>query len=191
MTVVLLGTSNASPEEAQAAFTSGQSRMRANDLVGAQTDFELAVEKSPDNTQYLSDLGMVYLRTGQAKAAAKTYERMCSITESEFGALSSRIFGCHTLWGNALLMSQDVRGAAEKFRSAHTAAMAQTPRIVSDCLMSLYSLTYTLNSLGRLAEAEQLYEKLLSETPESSRYQPQVKAALQAVREGKLPPRLQ
>ena len=186
----LVSSSVAYSNDSEASFASGQARARTNDLAGAQIDLEAAVSMSPANTEYLSALGVVYLRTGQSAAAARTYERMCGIIESSYGLRSSRVFGCHTLWALALSMSNDLSGAAEKHRTAHAAAMAQDPRSYSDCLMSLHSLAATLRPLNRLHEAEPLYEQLLEVTPKGSRYYGMIESSLRAVREGKLPPRL-
>jgi len=174
----------------ESAYSSGQARLRSGDLTGAQTALEQAVAAAPNNAKYLSALGMVYLRAGQGESAAKTYSHMCALIESEYGEASPRLWPCHTLWANALMMARDVPGATEKFRSAATMAMNQRPQPTVDCLMTLYSLAAALNATGRMSEAVPLYEQLLADTPSSSPYRPEVEDAVRRIRAGRMPARV-
>lgn len=187
MTVAFTGASHASPESAHEAYTSGQQRLRANDLAGAETLFSAALATAPDNTLYLSGLGMVYMRTGRARTAVPVYKRICETTQAEYGALSSRMFGCNMLWGTALATAEDAIAADQKFRDAFAAAMAQQPRDHVDCLMALHYVAANLNKLGRLSAAAPLYEQLLAQTPENQRDYLKVKAAVTSVRAGEIP----
>lgn len=187
MTFALTGVSHASPESAHEAYTSGQQRLRANDLAAAETLFSAAVAEAPDNTLYLSDLGRVYSRTGKDQAAVPVYKHMCEIIQAKYGALSSRMFGCNMLWGKALAAVKDATAADQKYRDAFTAALAQQPRANVDCLIALHFVATNLNMLGRLEEAVPLYEQLLAQNHESEPDYLTVEAAVTSVRAGKIP----
>lgn len=189
LSVVFAQERSSDSREPESAYSSGQARLRSGDLAGAQRDLEQAVGAVPDNTKYLSALGMVYLRRGEGQSAARLYAHMCALIESEDGAASSRLWPCHTLWANALMVQRDVPGATEKFRSAATIALSQRPQPTIDCLMTLYSLASSLNTMGRMSEVVPLYEQLFSDTPATSPYRPEVEDALRRVRDGRMPAR--
>jgi tetratricopeptide (TPR) repeat protein len=177
-------------KEAELAHESGQLKLRAGDLEGARADFEKAASKSPDDEKYLNALGLIYLRTSRGELAAQTYGRSCAITEARYGSKSARLFGCHSLWGNALLLIRDFRGAEEKFRLSYAIAFAQDPRSVEDCLIALYYLAQALSGSDRLVEASSLYEQLLNSTSPINRRFPEIEDALRRVRAGQTPLRM-
>lgn len=179
-----------SAEEAELAHDSGQRKLRAGDLEGARADFEKAASLLPDDEKYLNALGLVYLRTNRGELAAQTYARSCAITEAKYGPKSTRLFGCHSIWGNALLLTRDFGGAEEKFKSSYAIAFAQDPRSVDECLIALYYLAQALSGSNRLAEASSLYEQLLNSTSPINRRVPEIEDALRRVRAGQTPLRL-
>ncbi|MDQ0028157.1 tetratricopeptide (TPR) repeat protein [Variovorax paradoxus] len=171
----------------EAAFTAGQTKLRASDLAGARTDFMEAVAQSPRHLRYLNALGLVYLRTNEGELAAKTYEFSCALTAEDYGANGARLSACYTLWANALLLKKDLPDAAVKFKSAFAASCSQEPTPVQDCLMVLYSLSRVLAAMGSLPEVAEFYEQLVAGIPATSPMRAQADKALQSVRRGELP----
>lgn len=175
---------------AELAYESGQARLRARDLEGARADFDKAVSYAPEEERYLNALGLLYLQTGRGDLAALTFGRSCALTEARYGSRSSRLFGCHSLWGNALLLARDYSAAAEKFKSSFAIAFAQDPRSTEECLIALYYLAQALDRTGNLSEVASSYEHLQNSTSPINRRYPEIEDALRRVRSGQVPERL-
>ena len=140
------------PKNAEAYYISGQVAEAKREIQRAYGSFSKAVELKPDFLDAKVALGRIYLLAGDTEKADKEISAVLAANPTSVGALTIKA---------ALTARQgDVPGAIEMARKLLTGAKP-VPTDVSMLLAGLY------NSQGRAAEALNVIDAALAETPKN------------------------
>lgn len=153
------GVLDASPDDPEFQFTSGQLYEKQGDLEGAAKAYERVIERQPDAAPARLLLGDVLARLGRKKEALDTFRHVQSLQPQQPGAFlaEARLLDAHG----------DLQGAAEVHRKA--------AKVQPDDAASCDALGSFLEKTGNAEEAQAAfqqaavaYQRALERTPVSA-----------------------